>query len=72
MVGVGNPGGNNQEGRYRRDEDRDRTRNLPNRFRKRNEERTTGTEDKIEKQTIDKEKSTVTSRQVRMTIIIHV
>ena len=67
---IGNGGGSSfsqgggiHDSRYRRDDDRDRTRNLPNRFRKRNEERTGGAEDK---QTMDKEKSTGNIRTVRI------
>ncbi|XP_019853836.1 PREDICTED: la-related protein 4-like [Amphimedon queenslandica] len=52
-------GGGMHDSRYRRDDERDRTRNLPNRFRKRNEERTGGNEDK---QTVDKEKSAGNNR----------
>lgn len=67
---IGNGGGSSfsqggaiNDSRYRRDDERDRTRNLPNRFRKRNEERTGGTEDKP---TVDKEKSTGNNRPVRI------
>lgn len=54
--GAGHFTGVGREGRLRRDDDRDRTRNLPNRFRnKRNEESVAGMEDKSDKH-IDKEK----------------